>query len=325
MRLRVWLALTGFLPALAAAEEPDPYALNSADVAKLAEAIEQAGTTVDWESPPAESVAVENLGEVWRINQDIYTGPKPTENAHYRALQQLGISTLICIDIEPVDPAAAREAGVFAFHIPFAYGPVNTADQAFLNRVLSFYRKKYYICAAPNEERALAPAALAAQWYETRYVGGLRAMRLLNSAGVDESDFSQWKSVLGTARELSVETVSEQMPLWWETNVPAEPLVAAMRHAGQSFAFLREFHANGWRTPEHLRDISPDAELKTIGSTLRRRAKLQLDGEEMAVRMLEAAAAAEALRAQIGVPEKADEQWQALQNACMSCHIDFRE
>ncbi len=317
-------ALLAFAPVMA--DEPSPFDLGPADTADIDAAIERARVSDDWAlSAPAARVSVEGLGEVWRIDSDIFAGTVPPDAAGFRELKRLGVETVISIDLAPPDAAAAREAGIFAFHVPMPAGPVDVADQAYVDRVLSYFRKNYYIHAGPGETRSVAPAALAAQWYEQRYTGGLRAMRILHSAEGAEPDASQWKSVLGPARRLDTETVTEHVPMWWETRVAPEPLAPAMQRIGRSFDALRELEENGWTAPRHMRGTDAVAEANIVHSTLKRRAELNLDGDAMSARMMEAAAAAEALAAQLAVSGDARGEWQALQNACMSCHSEFRD
>ncbi|MCC6145017.1 MAG: hypothetical protein IT368_14525 [Candidatus Hydrogenedentes bacterium] len=259
------------------------------------------------------------LQHVLQISETIYSGCEPANGAAFDRLAAEGIRTVVSVDAQGPDTAAAEARGMRYVHIPIGYNSLPAAQVAAVKKVLEECPRPIYFHCHHGVHRGPAMAAIALRLEP----GGTSeaATKVLERAGTSPDYPALWKAVA----ELDPSSVSSA-GVTLHSRAPVPPFPEAMAHIDRAWDGVKACREAGWKTPADQPDLVPVREAQTLEDLLARcaaPAELAADVRFealLAASRASAAGVAEALEAGTD-PEG---EFAALGLSCKDCHKVYR-
>lgn len=298
-------------------QQPAPEAIRRA--------LDEAVQTSDWGSTPPVRLELPGIENAWRLTEQIYAGSAPPSPPAMRALHDLGVRTLISIDLQPPAHWTAVEHSLTYAHVPMRHGRLTPGDYLRLLRVVSYMEGAYYIHGAPGEQRVFAPAAMSTHVAELRTAA--RMLYFLDTVGLPLEETGLWYAAASPLAYTKLDQ-ARLLPAHFPAAIAPPPMIWWMRRFDESFAVLRESHRRAWNTPPEEVGTSSVFEAGAIEGMASRwidahpAADASLREEMQRLRD-----AAHALRTalQSGNNSTATTAWHNLSTACQQCHTTHRD
>lgn len=131
--------------------------------------------------------------ELIQVTADIWTGGEPQGMTGLKALQKLGVRTLINVDGAHPNAEGAESLGMRYVHIPMDYADVEVISLLSIFRVVSELEGPFYFHCHHGKHRGPVAAALA--WRMVDGVSAKQALQVLHLAGTSSSYPGLWKAV----------------------------------------------------------------------------------------------------------------------------------
>ncbi len=267
---------------------------------------------------------IENLhrvsGRVWSGGQ-----PKPDD---FRAIRDLGVTTVISVDGATPDLQHAHEAGLRYIHIPIGYDGISNEAAATLREALTSTDEPVYIHCHHGKHRGPAMAAIAL---------------MLEGEG-DHSDAKTFMTLSGTSpgytglwRDVAAfnEAACSGIAVELHEVMPIDGFTDRMAQLDRTWDNIKLIEKAGWSVPPDHPDIDPPHEALMLLEHLREAAREVTPNEPFLARgqradfddmMAESEVAAtvlhEALRSRDR--DKATRAYRLLRSSCTDCHAEFR-
>ena len=271
-----------------------------------------------------------------RHHAHVVSGGIPADDQAFRALQSLGVRTLISVDGAQPDAARARRFGMRYVHLPHGYDGISKQRGMELAKAVRELPGPIYIHCHHGKHRS--PAAAAVACIATGLVRPEDGPTLLATAGTSPDYRGLFASVVQAAR--IDDSALRDLQVEFRERVPLPPMAEAMVEIEQVFDSLTAIAEADWRPqPEHPeRDAAHQALLLREHFTELLRTKetqeapesfgdLMRSGESLAAELekrlrVRAADATGEAEWSAGPPQ---EPWDQLVNNCTTCHRQHRD
>jgi protein tyrosine phosphatase (PTP) superfamily phosphohydrolase (DUF442 family) len=285
--------------------------------------------------PPSDPDRVEAAGlhNVYRITDRLYSGSSPDNEEGFRALEKLGIKTILTVDGARPDVDLVHKHGMRYVHLPIGYDGVPHAQALRIAKAVETLPGPVYVHCHHGQHRGPAAAAIAHLCLDEQ-CGVEAVVAEMRRAGTDP----HYKGLYAAPREFRRPTPEELAHVSGDfpEAVPVAALAEVMVGVDQRWDGLKLVRAAGWRTPPDHPDIDPPHESLQLREHYREAARLpqvQERSEEFRRWLAEAETAAQQLeqalrgdRGQASVDAQAAERaFQGLNAACTRCHARYRD
>ncbi len=197
-------------------------------------------------APPAQSLAVPGLRNLFAVGTNFFSGGLPEGDAAFAELARLGVKTIVSVDGAKPDLTTARQHGLRYVHLPLGYGGVPANRVAELVTAASLPGPIYVHC---HQGKHRGPAALAVMCLAAEDWTSDRAEAWLRQAGTAEDYPGLYRAV----REFRLPDAATLAAV---KNLPevakVSTLVATMVTVDKHFDRLKQAHRAGWKpSPDH--------------------------------------------------------------------------
>lgn len=268
------------------------------------------------------------LENVLKLSDAYYSGGEPSSEAHFAALADLGIKTVVSVDGSRPNIDAARKYGLRYVHIPIGYDGISAeAGRTFANLPRAAEGPFFIHCHHGTHR---GPAAAAITCIAAGVVDQQDAIEILQLAGTSKKYAGLWRDV----KNYRAPAEDEELPELVEQAEVAS-LATAMATMDRSFENLLLCQTAGWGVPKQHPDVEAKQAAIILKESLRelqrhyRRNPKQADEfqgpfldwlaeAERQSAVLETALQAKDLRL-------ADRQLSAIKQSCTRCHRKYRD
>jgi protein tyrosine phosphatase (PTP) superfamily phosphohydrolase (DUF442 family) len=291
----------------------------------------------------SQAVSVESaphLPNLHRLPGDILSGGLPADEAAFRALQQLGVKTVISVDGAPPNLPLAKRYGMRYVHLPIGYdGVPSQRVLALAHAVATLPRPIYFHC---HHGKHRSPAAAVVACIATGELDPDTAQATLEQMGT-AAHYAGLYRAARRAEPLPAATRAGNAPALPES-VPPPPMVEAMLDIER----LRDRLADQLTSWERIAPVASPARNATApdGARLALLLREQLvEMQRLQSSTFASAQQASAFRAlltqsiqhaadletawqeagQTGKAASLRSVWQRVQDDCRSCHRRFRD
>ncbi len=277
-------------------------------------------------------LAAAGISNFFQLGERIYSGGQPAGDAGFATLQQLGVKTIISVDGTRPEVETAARFGLRYVHLPFGYDGVLGTNAVRLVRAAQVFPGAVFIHCHHGQHRGPTAAALVCEGLEGWSAEQARAW--LELAGTD----TNYPGLFKVVREFHPPSAEELAGV--ATNFPATAklpgLVEAMVQIDQQFGALKAIRQAGFRTPANQPDLSPAHESLLLWESFReaqRLASARQRGPEFLAELAGAEAKADELHRRLAGAgteptvtrrEAAEQTFQAMGQACATCHQQHR-
>jgi hypothetical protein len=278
-------------------------------------------------------VRAAGLHNVYRVADKLLSGSSPEGDDGFRALQQLGVRTIISVDGSRPDVELARKYGLRYVHLPIAYDGVPAEQGRRIARAVRDLPGLVYIHCHHGKHRGPAAAAVACLCLDGSCPAG-SAITWLRQAGTDPHYTGLYSTVGQFRRPLpnELDLVSADFPE--VAGVPA--LAQMMVNVDATWDRLKQLRSAGWKTPPGHADLDPPHEALQLREHYREASRLPdvkqrpkefidwLREAEQAAKDLETA-----LRVEKDGPainkDTAEQAFRRSAEGCTRCHGKYRD
>jgi protein tyrosine phosphatase (PTP) superfamily phosphohydrolase (DUF442 family) len=258
----------------------------------------------------------------FKISPDIFTGSEPLQEDSFKALQKLGIKTIVSVDGAKPDVEKAKACGLKYVHVPYGYENVPDESQKALARVISEREGPFYFHCHHGRHRGPAAAAIALRLKSG--ADGAAAQKVLEGCGTGSEYKGIWKAVA----DFTPPEKNAKLPELHEIT-PVEDMAGEMAKMDRTLDHLVILQKNGWKTPPDHADLSPEHEAKIMSQSFQAVMKLKERtkyDEKFWDEMKKAETFSTILQASVktGQPSTADQYFRAIQKSCIDCHKSYR-
>jgi protein tyrosine phosphatase (PTP) superfamily phosphohydrolase (DUF442 family) len=212
--------------------------------------------TAPSEPSQPQKIAEPALENAHKVTDTIWAGAEPHDEAAFRALQTIGVKTLISVDGAKPNLELARKYGLRYVHIPIGYDKVPTRQGLELAKAITEFEGPIYVHCHHGKHRSAA--AVAAACVTAGQITTEQALLAMNTFGTGANYIGLWASVRDAKpadpkllKDLKVDFVEQ-------AKIP--PLADAMVQIDAYFAGLDECRKAGWRNPAIHPDLDPPHE-----------------------------------------------------------------
>jgi protein tyrosine phosphatase (PTP) superfamily phosphohydrolase (DUF442 family) len=261
------------------------------------------------------------LHNLVQASERVYTGSEPHGDEAFAELKKMGVTTIVSVDGAEPNVEAAKKAGLRYIHIPFGYDGIADDAGAALARVARDVKGPIYVHCHHGKHRGPAGAAVLCQADGT--TGESEALEILKIAGTDKKYAGLWRDV----EKYKPPAADAQLPELVEI-AKVESLAAAMAQVDRASDNLKLCAEAGWKVPPDHPDVDPPHEALMLLEGLKE-AERNLEGDyddrfkQWLGESVQLAGATEAAL-KSGDDKKTAAAFQAMQNACNRCHVEYR-
>ncbi len=278
-------------------------------------------------------VQAAGLHNVYRVTDKLLSGSSPEGDEGFRALQQLGVRTIISVDGVRPDIELARKHCLRYVHLPISYDGVSAEQGQKIARAVRDLPGLLYIHCHHGKHRGPAAAAVARLCLDGSCPAA-SAVAWLRRAGTDPHYTGLYDTVEHFRRPTpnELDQVSADFP-----EVAAVPALAQMMVAvDATWDRLKQVRSAGWKVPPGHADLDPPHEALQLREHYREAARLpdvKQQPEQFRVWLLEAEQAAKELETALrvekdGQPLNKDIVERAFRlsaEGCTRCHGKYRD
>jgi protein tyrosine phosphatase (PTP) superfamily phosphohydrolase (DUF442 family) len=261
------------------------------------------------------------LHNLIQVTDRIYSGAQPHGEEAFADLAKLGVKTVVSVDGARPDIEAAEKHGLKYVHIPIQYNGVPEDARKALSRVADEAEEALYVHCHHGKHRG--PAAAAVVCIASGASDGKGALEILRKAGTSEGYPGLWRDVEAFTKPAPDEELPELVSV-----ADVGSLAAAMAKIDRARDNLRLFLAADWGVLEDHPDLVATQEARKtkegFEAALENLAE-ESDGQ-LKTWLGESQSTAEALETatQSQKAGQATKHFEALQEACKTCHADYR-
>jgi cytochrome c556 len=276
---------------------------------------------------PLEAEGIENL---FQVSDRVLSGGQPEGEAAFKALKELGVTTILSVDGTPPDVEMARRFGIRYIHLPIGYDGIPRRRQAEMAKAAGEKgaigeKGKIFVHCHHGKHRGPAAAAVlclaGGEWSPDQ------AAKWMQAAGTSLTYRGLWKTILDyeppTAEELAA------LPEAFPESVPPPEMVETMIALDQAFERLSR-HAKSEDPPnDELRNQWSDDSVQ-----LMELAREWLRADEVATRpedfrseaadFLKATEQLQSLAEKTDKPAALRDAVKRIEQRCAACHAAFR-
>lgn len=289
-------------------------------------------------TPPAErsdraTTAMPGLHNVFRITDKLFSGSSPDSAEGFRALQKLGIKTIISVDGAKPDVTAAHQCGLRYVHLPIGYEGMSRDQALRITKAVRDLPGPVYLHCHHGQHRGPAAAAVVHLWLDTT-CSIATALAEMKRAGTDP----HYTGLYAAPQTLRRPTPQEldQLPADFPEVAPVAALAERMVSIDHHWENLKQVRQSGWKTPADHPDLDPAHEALQLVEQFRESARLDSLKErprEFAAWLKDAERKAELLEALLRHGKErqsvdrsaADQAFQEVGMRCTRCHAKYRD
>lgn len=262
------------------------------------------------------------------VTDKVISGAQPEGEASFKALQELGVKTILSVDGAAPDVETARKYGLRYVHMPITYSGVTDDEGRAIAKSLVELPGPIYVHCHHGKHRSAAAVAVACVYNGT--LQPQQTQSVLQTFGTGKNYLGLWKAAL-EAKPLSPEELAGIKNEYVETAKLAT-FTEAMVGADQHWDHVKQMKEIGWRVPPDHPDLDPAHEVLQANEHLREAARLPttaarpedfrkiLDDAEQTTGKL-----SELLRAEPTDAKAADALYQRATESCAACHKVYRD
>lgn len=281
----------------------------------------------------AEKINDPRLENAYRLTPKVSTGAQPEGEAAFKALNELGIKTVISVDGATPDVELAHKYGLHYVHLPFGYDGIPPERALEMAKAVKELEGSIYVHCHHGKHRGPAAAATACV-----LIGALtnaEALADMRVLGTGEHYLGLWASAR-EARQADEKTLNDLKVDFKEVS-PIPKLAEAMVKVDECCERLKECKAAGWKAPQDHPDLDPPHEaliLREVYTELMRTPDFAARKDDFKGWMQEAEKAGQELETELQAwkktgyagapPAKLEPALKALQNNCAACHKAYR-
>lgn len=287
----------------------------------------------DGPSASPQRVDLPGIENAYRVGPRLYSGGEPQGEGSFRALQALGIKTVVTVDGAMPDLETAHRYGLKYVHLPVGYDGIPRAQALRIIKAVRDLPGPVFVHCHHGKHRG--PTAVAVCGIGFEGWSAERAVAWLKQAGTAPA----YSGLYRTARDFTRPTAQEleragnSFPEKAEIPAFVETMVRIDRHWDR----LKALQRNDFKTPASHPDLDPPHETLQLAELFReasRSAEARQRGDGLTRRLAEAATQANALRRALlrlsdprggGSLNAAGTAFQALNKMCAACHAEHRD
>ncbi len=278
---------------------------------------------------PAQPVETTALHNVFRVDDKLYSGNGPEDEAAFRELAKLGVKTIISVDGSQPNLALAHQFGMRYVHLPIGYDGVPQARAAELTRAAQTAEVAGPVYMHCHHGKHRGPAAVAVVCRALDGWSVETADEFLKQAGTAPEYAGLYRDVRAF-RPPSAEDLA-RLPATFPESAKAEPMVDAMVAIDEHFDALKAAQKSTWREIPGRPDLRPAQASTLIWERLRELARdpqTKKRGADFAKLLAESEQAAGNLRRLLRDPAgdaaARDAAFQRTGKSCATCHKAHR-
>lgn len=259
-----------------------------------------------------------------QLSATLFSGGDPQGDGAYRALQALGVKTLISVDGARPDVEMAAKHGMRYVHLPIGYDGIEKSRAMEISRAVRDLDGPLYLHCHHGLHRGPAAAAVALVALGTwTHEEAAEHMKRLGTSPKYEGLYGDVRELRATADD--IDKADSSFPA--TAKLPG--FAASMAHVDRSWEPLQAIKKAGWKkSPDHP-DIDPPhqaLQFRELVSDLNRTAYVKSKPESFRGWMSETASAASDLEIALrgADPAAADRAHARIEASCRACHDDFR-
>jgi protein tyrosine phosphatase (PTP) superfamily phosphohydrolase (DUF442 family) len=283
------------------------------------------GNAADPKPITPKPVELTGLHNAFKIDDQLYSGSSPVDEASFAELARLGVKAIISVDGSKPKAELARKHGMRYIHLPVGYDSLPKQRIAELIKAAETTKGAVYIHCHHGKHRG--PAAVAAVCEGLRGWTPETATMWLKQAGTS----SDYAGLYRDIREFqkpdakTLASIPDQLP----EIAPTPTLVDAMVTIDDYNDRLKSAQAVEWREIPGEPDLTPVQSATLLWETFRELARdpsTQEHGKEYATRLSSAEKTAEALMQALkrGAKPEKDAALKAVAQDCVKCHKAHR-
>ena len=270
-------------------------------------------------------VADDNISGLLELEDGIYTGAAPADDAAFAALAELGVNTVVCVDNVRPNVELAAAYGLSYLHIPVDYDEIDEYALLSIKRmIVERPDDVFYIHCHHGKHRGPTVAAIA--WRQRSGCSSASSLMVLEMAGTSRDYPGLWKSVSD----------------WQDSNVPEaqwpdlyaiaqiESFASGMAKLDRNWDRIKLLHKNNWQVPVSHPDLVVVNEALQTRDLLRGCADeipLELVGDvDFEKRINKSVALADDMyQALVNKKSEAvEDRYKELKSSCVYCHRKYR-
>ncbi|MFN3652710.1 MAG: hypothetical protein ACK47B_24290 [Armatimonadota bacterium] len=270
----------------------------------------------------AQPVDIPALHNVIRLSEKLYSGGVPEGDEGFRALQRLGVKTVITVDGAKPDLETARKYQMRYVHLPFGYDGCPSPVANALAKAVRDLPGPVYIHCHHGKHRSPVGAAMARIALDG--ISNEEAVRELERAGTGKSYTGLYANV--RAYRPPTQEQLDRLKVELPEVAPTPPLVEAMVQIEQRFDRLMELQKDEWRLRPGVDAAYEALQLQELYTELNRTDELKQRPADYRKWMAEGEADGKALETALraGRLDEASRQLGRLAAGCGSCHAKYR-
>jgi predicted protein tyrosine phosphatase len=270
----------------------------------------------------AKPVDFSHLHNVVRISERIYSAGVPEGDEGFRAVQLLGVKTIVSVDGMRPDVERAKKFGLRYVHLPFGYDscPVPTANA--IAKATRDLPGPVLIHCHHGKNRSPAAAALAGI-----AVDGLtnqQGVQVLERAGTGKNYTGLYADVLNYRRPTKQEL--DRLKVEFREVAPTPPMVKSMVEMQHRFDRLLSLQKNGWKAQPGIDAAYEALQLQELYTELNRTEEVRKQAADYRRWMADGERDGKALEAALraGRLNQASMFLGRVAAGCGSCHAKYR-
>ncbi len=284
---------------------------------------------------PATSLIRPGLPNLFRIDEELYSGGQPAPEIGFESLKRLGVRTVVSVDGARPALESAHRAGLSYVHVPIGYDGIDREALARLVRALQLKPGPFYIHCHHGQHRG--PAAAAVLACERSGWSRERAAAWLKQAGTSTRYRGLFRDV-ARFESPAPDTLRAITPNDLPEAVEADGIVEVMVAVGHHWDHLEAIQEAGGTVPPDRPDLDPPHEVLMLRERfveLRRNPDPAYPNPDDFLEPLDAAIASTiALETHYRIPpaERSaevrrgiDVQMRRLKRSCLDCHARHRD
>jgi protein tyrosine phosphatase (PTP) superfamily phosphohydrolase (DUF442 family) len=295
----------------------------------------RASSDGDEPSRPAAAtpLAIAALPNAFRLHAKVISGGQPEGEAGFRALQELGVRTVISVDGAKPELALAKKYGLRYVHLPHGYDGIPEQRVLELAKAVSELPGPIYVHCHHGKHRSPAAAAVACitAGLMTREAG----QELLQVAGTGKNYQGLYQAVATAEQRAEV----KDLRLEFNESADVPPIATAMVRIERTLDNLKQIENAQWQPPAAHPDLTPAHEALLLREQFTELLRTdEVRGRPLAFRELleRTRAAAESLETQLRDESAARPVTSAarrllsaslasINNDCVQCHRAHRD
>lgn len=285
-----------------------------------------------WTGPSAADLeAAKVLHNYKRLSARLARSAAPDGgDADFAALAAAGIKSIVTVDGAAPDVERAKRFGLRYVHIPFGYDGVPVATELELAKTFEILAKDGPILVHCHHGKHRGPAACGIARIVLDGVSNDDVLADMKAAGTDPKYAGLYESLRTFKRPTDAELAGVKADL--PEVAPAGTRAAAMASIDHSWDRMKAVRTAKWAVPADHADVAPAHEARILAEGLREFGRRpEIASEPEAFRKLLSAAEGSAWELEAALTAspldaaKAEAAFTATQQACASCHAQFRD